>query len=226
MSIISKSNSGTSDILKSVLNRAEGFIFPFIIWNIIGTLLLKIIGNHQLFLKINQWFSSTADFFFTYYTNVGDGLFNVLVAALLLLDNKWRALLMLICFGVSGGLSSLFKKVIFGDYPRPVLFFREQEITIRTIEGYPLPEHFSFPSGHSITAFSALMLLALMYNNRTIAISCFIAAALAGFSRIYLSVHFPADVLVGGLIGVGSNVLVLYVLAKFYPNLLEKASLI
>ena len=214
------------DVLKAVLNRAEGFTWPFILWNILGTLLLKLIGNHQLFLKVNQWYSSSADFFFTYYTYVGDGLFNVLIAALLLIDNKWRALLMLICFGVSGGLSSLFKKVIFGDFPRPVLYFREQEIAIRTLEGISLPEHFSFPSGHSITAFSAFMLLALFYNNRTVAVCCFVAAALTGFSRVYLSVHFPVDILVGGIIGVGSNVLVLYLTAKFFPSLLEKADLI
>jgi membrane-associated phospholipid phosphatase len=226
MAIGQKNNGSVIGTFKSVLNRAETFTWFFIGWNIIGTALLKIIGNHQLFLKINQWYSSGFDFFFTYFTYVGDGLFNVFVSVLLLLDNKWRALLLLVCFGVSGGLSTLFKRVIFGDYHRPVLYFQEEGIPIRMIEGLAPPAHYSFPSGHSITAFSAFMLLALFYKKPSISVLCIMAAILTGFSRIYLSAHFPADVLVGGIIGVGSNVLVLYIIAKFYPIWFEKANLL
>jgi len=226
MAISQFKSSGSLNTFKWVLNRAETFIWLFLGWNILGTILLKWMGNHQLFLKVNQCYSSSADFFFTYFTYIGDGLFNVILSITLAVNNKWRGLLMFICFAVSGGLSSLFKKVIFGDYPRPVLFFREAEIPIRIIPGISLPEHFSFPSGHSITAFSAFMLIALFYKNRNISVLCFIAAVLTGFSRVYLAVHFPADVLVGGLIGVGSNVLVLYIVAKFYPSFFEKAALL
>ncbi len=226
MAVGQKSSGSVISIFKSVLNRAETFTWFFIGWNIIGTSLLKIIGNHQLFLKINQWYSSGFDFFFTYFTYIGDGLFNVFVSALLLLDNKWRALLLLVCFGVSGGLSTLFKRVIFGDYHRPVLYFQEEGIPIRIIDGLAPPAHYSFPSGHSITAFSAFMLLALFYRKPSISVFCIMAAILTGFSRIYLSAHFPADVLVGGIIGVGSNVLVLYIIAKFYPIWFEKANLL
>jgi len=62
------------------------------------------------------------------------------------------------------------------------------------------PDKFSFPSGHSITAFGIALSIGLFYPDLQ---GCLLAAAfLIASSRIILGMHFLSDVLVGSTIGV------------------------
>ena len=63
------------------------------------------------------------------------------------------------------------------------------------------PDRFSFPSGHTITAFSIAMSLSAFYPSLRIPL-IFCAASIA-LSRIVLGMHFLSDVIVGALIGSG-----------------------
>ena len=69
---------------------------------------------------------------------------------------------------------------------------------------------FSFPSGHTIASFEAAVALAL--NNKKLGIPALILACLIAFSRLYLYVHYPTDVIVsivlGALLAVLANFLV------------------
>jgi undecaprenyl-diphosphatase len=61
------------------------------------------------------------------------------------------------------------------------------------------PDQFSFPSGHSITAFAIAMCLGAYYQDLQI---CLLAAAICiAASRIILGMHFLSDVLAGSAIG-------------------------
>ena len=64
-----------------------------------------------------------------------------------------------------------------------------------------MPRDFSFPSGHSLSGFIAAVIL-LRYDRR-FGIPALILAILLAFSRLYLFLHFPSDVLAGILLGVG-----------------------
>jgi membrane-associated phospholipid phosphatase len=60
----------------------------------------------------------------------------------------------------------------------------------------------SFPSGHSIAAFSVATVVARRYgNHRWVPFVAYGMAALVGFSRLSLSAHFMSDVFMGGALG-------------------------
>ncbi len=61
------------------------------------------------------------------------------------------------------------------------------------------PDQFSFPSGHTMTAFAVAVPLALFYP--TLAIGLLFCALSIAMSRILLGMHFLSDVVAGALIG-------------------------
>lgn len=64
------------------------------------------------------------------------------------------------------------------------------------------PVDASFPSGHTSSGFSVAWVL-LRNVPKRYGIPAVCLAALIGFSRLYVGVHYPTDVLVGMLIGIG-----------------------
>lgn len=62
------------------------------------------------------------------------------------------------------------------------------------------PTDFSFPSGHSASSFAAAS--ALLFEKHPLRIPAFVLATAIAFSRLYLYVHFPSDVLAGALLGI------------------------
>ncbi len=81
------------------------------------------------------------------------------------------------------------------------------ELAQRWLSTYEFPyiegihRSFSFPSGHTSSSFAAAMAVTLASKNRKISVPAFILAALIGFSRIYVYVHFCTDVLAGAALG-------------------------
>lgn len=75
------------------------------------------------------------------------------------------------------------------------------------------PGGYSFPSGHTCASFAAAT--ALFGQHKRQGAPAYILAALIGFSRVFLWVHFPSDVLAGAILGTlaGVGVTLLYELA-------------
>ena len=61
------------------------------------------------------------------------------------------------------------------------------------------PHDYSFPSGHTIACFEGAV--ALMLHDKRLGIPALVIAVLVAFSRLYLYVHYPTDVLVSILLG-------------------------
>jgi undecaprenyl-diphosphatase len=76
---------------------------------------------------------------------------------------------------------------------RPCHVLPDLEMTLRCSNS------FSFPSNHASNTFAAATLLSLCFRNTTLL--AFALALLVGYSRVYLKVHYPFDILGGALYG-------------------------
>lgn len=81
--------------------------------------------------------------------------------------------------------------------------------------GDPSPT-FSFPSGHTSAAFSAAMGFSYYMKKRWPKVLLFVAAAITGFTRIYISIHWTTDVLAGAINGILCGILAGLIVGKIY----------
>jgi membrane-associated phospholipid phosphatase len=63
---------------------------------------------------------------------------------------------------------------------------------------------YSFPSGHTSTAFATATSLSMAYPKWYVIAPSFVWASAVGYSRMHLGVHYPSDVFAGAIIGSGS----------------------
>ena len=77
---------------------------------------------------------------------------------------------------------------------RPPLVYPEPKPLVH------VPHSGAFPSGHAATAFACATVLA--YWDRRLAVPAYVLAAAIAWSRVYVGVHWPLDVLGGAVLGV------------------------
>ncbi|MGD9992891.1 MAG: phosphatase PAP2 family protein [Salinivirgaceae bacterium] len=73
---------------------------------------------------------------------------------------------------------------------------------------------YGFVSSHAANSFALAGFISLFFNNKHLSVGIILWAALVSYSRIYLGVHYPADVFAGGLLGLFLAVLVFYLYKK------------
>ncbi|MDR3345346.1 MAG: phosphatase PAP2 family protein [Oscillospiraceae bacterium] len=168
------------------------------------------------------------DNIFAFITSLGNsGLIWLAIGALMLFSKKLRPWGIAVMLGVafSGLLNDLIIKPFF-ERPRPFDFdwpswtgraFYFPEIIAK-------PDSLSFPSGHTSSSFAPLIALWFIPDKKSrfaLAIPGTILAALIGFSRIYVHVHYPTDVLGGIVAGVAYGLLAV-LCVKFAVKLWQK----
>lgn len=90
------------------------------------------------------------------------------------------------------------------ERPRPFLAIPELWTMVEK------PSSWSFPSGHTCSSFAAAGIWCRTVEQRWIRVGAVVLAALMGFSRMFVGVHYPSDVLVGMCVGlVGSQLIYL-----------------
>ena len=143
--------------------------------------------------------SEFMDKFMPFITRFGDhGTFWMIVAALLFLFPKTRKTglgmaiaMMLGLLGCNVTLKPLVARI------RPYDLQEELGVTIQLL-GERMHD-FSFPSGHTIASFEAAVVM--LKNSKKLGIPAMILAVLIAFSRLYLYVHYPTDVIVSVILG-------------------------
>ncbi len=144
--------------------------------------------------------NSFTDFIMPLITALGNGgIIWIILAALLLASKRYRktgvvlALSLVFCL-IAGNM--ILKPLI--ARPRPFALDTTLPLLINA------PTDFSFPSGHTYSSFAAAFSLLFSKKNGInmpwIA-AAFLLAALIAFSRLYLCVHYPTDVLAGIILG-------------------------
>lgn len=104
-------------------------------------------------------------------------------------------------------IASVLLAYVVADIVLKPIVCRERPFQVEDLEVLgALPTTWSFPSGHTASAFAGAA--SLMMFDRRIGAPALAFAALVGVSRMYLCVHWPTDVLAGAAVGVAAAVLV------------------
>ena len=135
-------------------------------------------------------------------TLLGDaGIFWIALSVLLLIPRRTRRV------GLGMGLSLAMGLVLCNLTLKPLCqrirpYDYQEQVLGRVIPLIIERQHdFSFPSGHTIASFEAAGVIAM--NHKKWGAAALVLAALIAFSRLYLYVHYPTDVLASVALGFG-----------------------
>jgi undecaprenyl-diphosphatase len=106
---------------------------------------------------------------------------------------RWGVLLLTVVAVALADWSATGLKALF-DRQRPPVRFPEPEPLVN------VPDTASFPSGHAATSFAGATILALAFPR--LAVPLYVLAAAVAFSRVYVGVHYPLDIVAGAALGV------------------------
>lgn len=199
------------------------FLLVAIIYVITGISMHNYFGQDALHLKLNQYHAPWADFFFRYFTKTGELFFGLLILLWLIYKNNWRWVLFFVSSAIVQSIIILgLKRGFFIDHLRPAYYFKEKGIELYLVEGVQQSITFTYPSGHTSTAFFVFLFMALLTPKRWLQAVLGLCAVFAGLSRIYLSQHFMLDTAVGALIGVVSVILSYYIIRELKMPQLDR----
>ena len=148
------------------------------------------------------------------------GIFWILVAVVLLCIPKYRKV------GLSMGAALIMGLLICNITLKPLVArIRPYDFQLEHFQKYIVllvetPNDYSFPSGHTIASFEAATVL--LVKNKKLGIPAMILAVLIAFSRMYLYVHYPTDVLFSVFLGFGIGVLASWLVGKIWDKFQRK----
>ncbi|MFB9845276.1 phosphatase PAP2 family protein [Mucilaginibacter ginsenosidivorans] len=185
--------------LITVLRRIRWMVIPYLVILVICLVIKLTFTRSEIYFAVNGLNSPVADFLAPYITDIGNGWTAVATVLIMILFSYRKALILATAYTVTS-LSAQIVKYIF-DLPRPQLYFGDKLKHAHFVKGVYILSFNSFPSGHTVTAFTLAVLFSYWCRNKRWAIVFLLIAVLVGYSRMYLSEHFFEDVVAGSVIG-------------------------
>ena len=170
----------------------------------------------NILYTINSLHNEILDKIMILITSLGNsGFIWILIDIILTLKEKTRkcGILMLVSMFIGVIIGNIFIKNLVARQ-RPCWIDENIKLLIKC------PKDYSFPSGHTMASFAASTIIWLY--NKKIGIITICLSFLIAFSRMYLFVHFPTDVIAGMLLGIAIALLVYYSYKKFERYQIEK----
>lgn len=175
----------------------------------------------DIFLFLNGIHSSYFDTFM--YTFSGKWIWVPFYAALLYViirtwkkDSIWIILAMIACIVLADQISSgIIKNLV--ERPRPSRA-EKLEGLVHIVNGYR-GGRFGFVSSHAANTFGLAMFCTLLFRRKVTSWIIFLWAVVTAYSRIYLGVHYPFDIVGGALVGTLAALLCYAVLKHFRPQI-------
>lgn len=187
---------GINDVLKQV----RTFFIPYLILMAACIVVKLLFTKEQIYFGVNSIYSDFGDFIAPYITDLGNGWTIIAISAVLVLFNYRTAFLMATTYAITS-LSVQIVKYI-ADADRPTLLYHDKLKMMHLVKGVYTLQFYSFPSGHTVTAFSTGLLVTYLVKNKNWGWFLFVVAVAVGYSRMYLSQHFFEDVTVGSALGI------------------------
>ncbi|MGI8952273.1 MAG: phosphatase PAP2 family protein [Chitinophagaceae bacterium] len=185
----------------------RNFFIAVTISLLLGLLLIILsfaIGKNNFFLLLNADLGIAADYFFSVWTDAGDGLLWIFVLLIIFVMKRKDLLPLIIsAFIFTTIFTQICKYVIVPDEARPWKAISNHLLIHHVSFVEPLLIS-SFPSGHTATAFTFYLLFCLIISKNWWLAAGLLYGLLVGYSRIYLAQHFPLDVGAGIITGVAS----------------------
>ena len=204
-----------SDDLKRFL---KDNYFSICVYICVITGILPLVYLHKY--TINVWVNVKianypTDSFFIFYTNIFQGYIHVLTILVFAFISRRKFFLFLVQAVLVGVLVYILKDVVFGNIPRPTRLLGYDAFT-HLLKNYKIyKEGYSFPSGHTMSAFAVLSMFSYMSKSRALQVGLFALASLVAFSRIYLLQHFFIDIYFGMIIGFLTTIITVKILDQF-----------
>jgi undecaprenyl-diphosphatase len=160
--------------------------------------------DEQILFFIQEHLKNPAlDRIMVFTTSLGNaGVFWIAAAFLLMFFKRYQkcGIAIFCTLTISGFLGDNILKPLISRV-RPCTKFPDVPLLIHA------PHSPSFPSGHTMVGFACAAIL--FYYDRRLGAAGFIIAALIAFSRLYLFVHYPSDILGGILFGILTSILII-----------------
>ena len=211
--------------MKDFLKQNAVFIGLSLMLIVALGLALLYIPKGELHLLLCDPHTPARDIFYRDYTKVAEWFPYVLCVLLLLFSCIGDGVLAASGLALSALTTQIFKHLI--NAPRPLTWFAEHmpDLQLPIVEGVRMNHWFSFPSGHTTSFFALFFALSIIISKKTsistsnfsfaLQIILFLLATLGGYSRIYLSQHFAADVLGGVVVGMLITIICYAVLHRY-----------
>jgi membrane-associated phospholipid phosphatase len=187
--------------VKNTFLKTKALLLPYSVILICALCIKITYTKEDIYFFINNLHFAAGDIVFPYLTELGN-ITTVAVLCLLLTFVSYKSSLLLLTSQIVTSLVNFPLKDLFLA-PRPKLYF---DGSIRPIYYVPnvevLSNHFSFPSGHTVCAFTSALVLTYISPRRRYGYLYLIGALLVAYSRMYMSQHFFEDVTAGSFVAV------------------------